>query len=96
MPQPLEGLKVLDFTRVLAGPFATMILGDLGAEVIKAEPLNGDEARTWPPILEKGESGYFLSLNRNKKSITLNLKDPRAKDIVYKLAREIDIVTPGY
>jgi formyl-CoA transferase/CoA:oxalate CoA-transferase len=99
MPQPLEGLKILDFTRVLAGPFATMILGDLGAEVIKAEPLNGDEARTWPPILEKGESGYFLSLNRNKKSITLNLKDPRAKDIVYKLAREIDIVienfTPG-
>ncbi len=99
MPQPLEGLKVLDFTRVLAGPFATMILGDLGAEVIKAEPLNGDEARTWPPILEKGESGYFLSLNRNKKSITLNLKDPRAKDIVYKLACEVDIVienfTPG-
>jgi len=99
MTQPLEGLKVLDFTRVLAGPFATMILGDLGAEVIKAEPLNGDEARTWPPMLEKGESGYFLSLNRNKKSITLNLKDPRAKDIVYKLAREVDIVienfTPG-
>jgi crotonobetainyl-CoA:carnitine CoA-transferase CaiB-like acyl-CoA transferase len=99
MPQPLEGLKILDFTRVLAGPFATMILGDLGAEVIKAEPLNGDEARTWPPILKKGESGYFLSLNRNKKSITLNLKDPRAKDIVYKLACEVDIVienfTPG-
>ena len=99
MTQPLEGLKVLDFTRVLAGPFATMILGDLGAEVIKAEPLNGDEARTWPPILEKGESGYFLSLNRNKKSMTLNLKDPRAKDIVYKLAAEVDIVienfTPG-
>jgi crotonobetainyl-CoA:carnitine CoA-transferase CaiB-like acyl-CoA transferase len=90
---------VLDFTRVLAGPFATMILGDLGAEVIKAEPPKGDEARTWPPILDKGESGYFLSLNRNKKSITLNLKDPRAKDIVYKLAEEIDIVienfTPG-
>jgi len=99
MTQPLEGLKVLDFTRVLAGPFATMILGDLGAEVIKAEPLNGDEARTWPPILEKGESGYFLSLNRNKKSITLNLKDPRAKEIVYKLTCEVDIVienfTPG-
>ena len=99
MAQPLKGLKVLDFTRVLAGPFATMILGDLGAEIIKAEPLNGDESRSWPPILEKGESGYFLSLNRNKKSITLNLKDPRAKDIVYKLARKVDIVienfTPG-
>ena len=99
MTQPLAGLKVLDFTRVLAGPFATMILGDLGAEIIKAEPLNGDESRSWPPILEKGESGYFLSLNRNKKSITLNLKDPRAKDIVYQLAGEVDIVienfTPG-
>jgi formyl-CoA transferase/CoA:oxalate CoA-transferase len=97
--QPLAGLKVLDFTRVLAGPFATMILGDLGAEIIKAEPLNGDESRSWPPILEKGESGYFLSLNRNKKSITLNLKDPRAKDIVYQLAGKVDIVienfTPG-
>jgi formyl-CoA transferase/CoA:oxalate CoA-transferase len=99
MAQPLAGLKVLDFTRVLAGPFATMILGDLGAEIIKAEPLNGDESRSWPPILEKGESGYFLSLNRNKKSITLNLKDPRAKDIVYQLTGEVDIVienfTPG-
>jgi len=99
MAQPLGGIKILDFTRVLAGPFATMILGDLGAEIIKAEPLNGDESRSWPPILEKGESGYFLSLNRNKKSITLNLKDPRAKDIVYQLAGEVDIVienfTPG-
>ena len=99
MTQPLEGLKVLDFTRVLAGPFATMILGDLGAEIIKTEPLNGDESRSWPPILEKGESGYFLSLNRNKKSITLNLKDPRAKDIVHQLAHRVDIVienfTPG-
>jgi crotonobetainyl-CoA:carnitine CoA-transferase CaiB-like acyl-CoA transferase len=99
MTQPLEGLKVLDFTRVLAGPFATMILGDLGVEIIKAEPLNGDESRSWPPILEKGESGYFLSLNRNKKSITLNLKDPRAQEIVFQLAGKVDIVienfTPG-
>jgi len=99
MTQPLEGIKVLDFTRVLAGPFATMILGDLGAEVIKAEPPSGDESRSWPPILERGESGYFLSLNRNKKSITLNLKDQRAKEIVYKLAGKVDVVienfTPG-
>ena len=99
MTQPLEGLRVLDFTRVLAGPFATMILGDLGAEIIKAEPLNGDESRSWPPILEKGESGYFLSLNRNKKSITLNLKDPRARKIVSALAGKVDVIienfTPG-
>ena len=99
MTQPLEGIKILDFTRVLAGPFASMILGDLGAEVIKVEPLAGDESRSWPPILEKGESGYFMILNRNKKSITLNLKDQRAKEIVYKLAPKVDVIienfTPG-
>jgi len=99
MTQPLEGIKILDFTRVLAGPFASMILGDLGAEVIKVEPLAGDESRSWPPILEKGESGYFMILNRNKKSITLNLKDQRAKEIVYKLAPKVDMIienfTPG-
>ena len=99
MTQPLEGIKILDFTRVLAGPFASMILGDLGAEVIKVEPLVGDESRSWPPILEKGESGYFMILNRNKKSITLNLKDQRAKEIVYKLAPKVDMIienfTPG-
>jgi crotonobetainyl-CoA:carnitine CoA-transferase CaiB-like acyl-CoA transferase len=76
-----------------------MILGDLGAEVIKVEPLAGDESRSWPPILEKGESGYFMILNRNKKSITLNLKDQRAKEIVYKLAPKVDVIienfTPG-
>jgi len=99
MRQPLAGIKVLDFTRVLAGPFATMILGDLGAEVIKVEPPEGDESRSWPPMLAGGESGYFMSLNRNKKSLTLNLKTPQARDIVYKLARRVDVVvenfTPG-
>lgn len=96
---PLEGIKVLDFTRVLAGPFATMILGDLGAEIIKVESPAGDESRSWPPMMEKGESGYFMALNRNKKSITLNLKEPRAKDIVKSLAQKADFVienfTPG-
>lgn len=99
MEQPLCGVKVLDFTRVLAGPFATMILGDLGADIIKVESAQGDESRSWPPILKKGQSGYFMSLNRNKKSITLNLKDPRAREIIHRLATEVDVVvenfTPG-
>lgn len=101
MPQslPLEGIRVLDFTRVLAGPFATMLLADLGAEVVKVEPPAGDESRTWPPALPRGESGYFMALNRNKRSITLNLKQPRAREIALALAEKADVVienfTPG-
>jgi crotonobetainyl-CoA:carnitine CoA-transferase CaiB-like acyl-CoA transferase len=95
----LDGLKVLDFTRVLSGPYATMILGDLGAEVIKVEPPGGDESRSWPPILKNGESGYFTVLNRNKRSLVLNLKDPRAIQIAGALAAAADVVvenfTPG-
>ena len=100
MPQQsLKGIKVLDFTRVLAGPFAAMMLGDLGAEVVKVEPPAGDESRTWPPILEKGESGYFMSLNRNKRSVTLNLKTEKGRRIARRLAAGADVVlenfTPG-
>jgi len=95
----LEGLKVLDFTRVLSGPYATMTLGDLGAEVVKVEPPGGDESRSWPPTLKNGESGYFSVLNRNKRSLVLNLKDPRARDIARSLAIVADVVvenfTPG-
>jgi crotonobetainyl-CoA:carnitine CoA-transferase CaiB-like acyl-CoA transferase len=98
-PLALEGLKVLDFTRVLAGPYATMLLGDLGAEIIKVEPPQGDESRSWPPMLANGQSGYFMALNRNKKSIRLNLKDKRAVDIARDLAARVDVVvenfTPG-
>ena len=92
-------MKVLDFTRVLSGPYATMILGDLGAEIIKVEPPGGDESRFWPPTLENGESGYFAVLNRNKKSVVLNLKDKRAREIARSLAIGSDVVvenfTPG-
>ena len=95
----LEGVKVLDFTRVLAGPYATMLLGDLGAEIIKVEPPQGDESRSWPPMLANGQSGYFIALNRNKKSIRLNLKDNRGIDIARNLAARVDVVvenfTPG-
>ena len=96
---PLTNMRILDFTRVLSGPFATMMLGDLGAEVIKVEPPNGDESRLWPPIMENGVSAYFLALNRNKQSIVLNLKEQGAQDIVSKLAAQVDVVvenfTPG-
>ena len=95
----LKKMRILDFTRVLSGPFATMMLGDLGAEVIKIEPPGGDESRSWPPILDNGVSAYFLALNRNKRSLALNLKQAQARDIVMKLAAKTDIVvenfTPG-
>lgn len=93
---PLQGIKVLDFTRVLAGPYATMILGDMGAEIIKIEePGTGDDSRAYGPYLN-GESAYFMSLNRNKQSLTLNLKTREAKDIVYELVKQVDIVAENY
>jgi len=100
MEGPLAGLRVLDLSRVLAGPFATMILGDLGAEIIKVEmPGSGDDTRQWGPPFVEGESAYFLSVNRNKKSITLNLKHERAREIALKLAKVSDVAienfTPG-
>ena len=74
--QMLSGIKVIDLSRNLAAPFCTMILSDLGAEVIKVEePLKGDDARTYGPFIN-GKSGYLISINRGMKSVTLNLKDP--------------------
>jgi CoA:oxalate CoA-transferase len=78
-------MRILDFTRVLSGPVATMMLGDLGAEVIKIEPPNGDESRFWPPILENGTSAYFLALNRNKRLLS-EPERRRAREIILKLA----------
>ena len=81
---PLAGVRVLDLTRVLAGPFCAMMLGDMGAEVIKVEePGKGDDTRSWPPFVG-GESTYFMSVNRSKKSITLNLKSPDCAEILRK------------
>jgi crotonobetainyl-CoA:carnitine CoA-transferase CaiB-like acyl-CoA transferase len=96
----LEDIKVLDLTRALAGPYCTLMLGDYGADVIKVEvPSKGDDTRTWGPPFIKGQSSYFLSVNRNKRSITLNLKNQAAKDIFMKLASETDVLvenfTPG-
>lgn len=81
----LKGLRILDLSHTLAGPFATMLLADLGADVIKVEPIHGDETRTWAPFIE-GESAYYLSINRGKRSIAVNLKDERGREIIYKLA----------
>jgi crotonobetainyl-CoA:carnitine CoA-transferase CaiB-like acyl-CoA transferase len=96
----LEGIRVLDLTRALAGPFCTLMLGDYGADVIKIEmPGAGDDTRHWgPPFIGK-ESAYFLSINRNKRSLTLNFKEPRAIEVFLKLAEKSDVVvenfTPG-
>lgn len=93
---PLEGLKVLDLTRVLAGPYCTMLLGDLGAEIIKIEtPEKGDDSRHFGPY-QNGESAYFMSLNRNKKSITLNLKHQEGKDILIAFIRNVDVLVENF
>lgn len=97
MKLPLEGIRVLDLSRVLAGPFCTMILGDLGAEIIKIErPGTGDDTRSWGPPFIDNESAYFLSVNRNKKSITVNLKHPKGKEIIYKLAAISDVLIENF
>ena len=93
---PLKGIRVLDLTRVLAGPYCAMLLGDMGAEVIKVEePGKGDDTRGWPPFAG-GESTYFMSVNRNKKSITLNLKAPEGREILKKLAKRSDVVLENF
>jgi len=89
----LEGIKVLDLSRALAGPYCTMLLGDMGADVIKIErPGKGDDSRAWGPPFIEGESAYFLSVNRNKKSITLNLKSEKGKEILFKLIKTSDVL----
>ena len=96
MPGPLEGIKVLDLTRVLAGPYATMILSDLGADVIKIEqPEIGDESRNFGPF-KNGFSLYFMSVNRGKRSITLDLKTDRGKDIFKQLVKQSDILVENF
>ncbi|ROT41325.1 CoA-transferase family III [Sodiomyces alkalinus F11] len=104
---PLEGYRVLDMTRVLAGPYCTQILGDLGAEVIKIEhPVRGDDTRAWGPpyapyqpgssLNGPGESAYFLAVNRNKKSLALNFQHPSGVEILHKLVAKCDILVENY
>ncbi|WCK56628.1 CaiB/BaiF CoA-transferase family protein [Aneurinibacillus sp. Ricciae_BoGa-3] len=92
----LQGIKVLDLTRVLAGPYVSMVLGDLGAEVIKIEtPQGGDDSRGYGPFIN-GESVYFMSLNRNKKSLSLNLKSEEGKEIFLRMVQDADVVLENY
>lgn len=96
MTKPLDGIKVLDLTRVLAGPYCTMMLSDLGAEVIKVEiPGTGDDSRAFGPFLHN-RSLYFLSINRAKKSVSLNLKSPKGKEILLDLVAKCDILVENY
>lgn len=96
-PQPLSGISVLDFSRVLAGPMATQILAELGAEVIKVErPGVGDESRRFEPQLRGGESAYFFAFNRSKRSITLDLKSSRGQEIARRLARRADVLVENF
>ena len=88
----LEGVRVLDLTRFLAGPFAGMVLGDLGAEVIKVEQMSGDSTRYNPPYYFEGDSAYFLSINRNKKSIAIDLKSAAGRKILHELVGTADII----
>lgn len=93
---PLKGVRVLDLSRILTGPFCSMILSDLGAEIIKVEmPKTGDDTRHWPPMVQN-ESSYYMSINRNKKSITLNLKTDEAKDALFKIAEKCDVVLENF
>lgn len=113
----LDGLKVLDLSRILAGPFCTQMLADLGAEVWKIEPPKGDDTRSWGPpfvraqqggesalevgspgweVAAEGESAYYLSCNRGKKSVVVNLKDPRGQQIVQELAGQADVLVENY
>src|ERR671923_1861193 len=97
MPGPLSGLIVADFSRVLAGPYASMLLGDLGADVIKVErPGTGDDTRAWGPPWRDGESTYYLSLNRNKRSVVLDLTDDGDRALARTLAERADVLIESF
>lgn len=93
---PLNGLVVADFSRILAGPYATMLLADLGAQVIKVESPGGDDTRTWMPPVHDDVSTYYLGINRNKRSIALDLKDPADLDVAQRLAHKADVMIENF
>jgi formyl-CoA transferase len=94
---PLSGIRVVDLTRVMTGPYGTMMLGDLGADVIKIEqPGKGDDTRHWGPPFVQGEASYFMSVNRNKRSIALDLKSESGREIVWKLIDDADVLVENF
>ena len=96
MPKPLEGVRVLDLTRVLAGPFCTMMLSDLGAEIVKVEaPGTGDDSRAFGPF-KNGQSLYFVNVNRGKKSIAIDLKTEGGKRLLIELAKASDVIVENF
>src|SRR5579864_935814 len=94
---PLEGITVLDLTRVLSGPYYTMLLADMGARVIKVEqPGSGDDTRAWGPPFLEGESSYFLSINRNKESVTLDFKHPEGRALLDQFIDRSDVLVENF
>ncbi len=94
---PLDGITVLDLTRVLSGPYCTMLLADMGARVIKVEqPGKGDDTRAWGPPFLEGESAYFLSINRNKESVTLDFKHPEGRALLEQLIAKADVLVENF
>ena len=95
-PGALAGIKVIDLTRVLGGPYCTMILSDHGAEVIKIEPPQGDEVRDWGPPFHDGDASYFIGINRNKHAISLDIGKPAGKDVLLRLLEGADVLTENF
>src|ERR1700686_2606886 len=94
---PLSGTRVVDLTRILAGPLCTMMLGDMGADVLKIEPPgSGDDTRTWGPPFVGGEAAYFLGLNRNKRSLTLNLAAKSGQEVLAALVKKSDVLVENF
>ena len=91
-----EGVKVVDLSRVLAGPFCAQMLADMGADVIKIEAPEGDENRRWPPLMPSGQSSNYASVNRGKRAMTLNMKSPRAAEVLERLVRRADVVLHSF
>ena len=93
----LDGVTILDLTRVLSGPYCTMLLADMGARVIKIEhPEHGDDTRGWGPPFLGDESAYFLSVNRNKESVTLDFKHPKGRDVLNQLIEQVDVLVENF